>query len=171
MRLINRDESRHIAIDYYMVGYYSSPEWTARKAARTKKRARDHARAAWTFVSMLRYGQPFFRDVFFQPMKHIDPSGVRMREAFKRLQLLGAKPATMNTWFGAFMRTLQDGYNDPRIGAVLGPAIGRIVGVGDFMRVLYSQDEERRAAAMSYEELADEALGVKEGRSAFVLPS
>jgi len=167
MRLINRDESRHIAIDYYMVGYYSSPAWTARRAARPHKSARQHARSAWTFASMLYFGQPFFRDVFFAPMERIDPSGVRMREAFKRLQLLGAKPATANTWFGMFMRALQAGYNDPRVGKIFGPAIGRVVGVGDFLRVLHSDEEAARAASMSFEALADEALGVKEGRSAF----
>ncbi len=167
MRLINRDESRHIAIDYHMVGYYSSPAWTARRAARPKKPAREHARAALTFASMLYYGQPFFRDVFFAPMERIDPSGARMREAFKRLQLLGNKPAVTNTWFGAFMRTLQTGYNDPRIGKWLGPAIGRVVGVGDFLRVLHSDEEGARAATMTYDDLAEEALGVKEGRSAF----
>ncbi|HEY2368859.1 MAG TPA: diiron oxygenase, partial [Polyangiaceae bacterium] len=136
MRLINRDESRHIAIDYHMVGYYSSPEWLERKAQRPKKSARDHARAAKAFAGIIYYGQPFFRDVFFQPMELVDPTGSRMREAFKRLQLLGAKPATANTWFGRFMRTLQAGYNDPRVGRVLGPAISRVVGVGDFLRLL-----------------------------------
>jgi hypothetical protein len=167
MRLINRDESRHIAIDYHMVGYYASPEWSERKARRPRKRATDHARSAWTFASMLYYGQPFFRDVFFAPMERIDPSGTRMREAFKRLQLLGTKPATMNTWFGAFMRALQAGYNDPRIGKVLGPAIGRVAGVGSFMGLLYTKDEESRAIGMSYDELADEALAVKENRAEF----
>ncbi len=167
MRLINRDESRHIAIDYHMVGYYASPAWTTRIAARPRKRPRDHARAAWTFLNILRHGQPFFRDVFFQPMKRIDPSGVRMREAFKRLQLLGAKPETTNTWFGTFMRVLQTGYNDDRFGALLAPLIGRVVGVGDFMRVLYSDAEGSRAATMTYDELAHEALGVKEGHSVF----
>jgi len=167
MRLINRDESRHIAIDYHMVGYYASPAWTAKLASRPKKRARDHARSAWTFAGMLYYGQPFFRDVFFAPMERIDPAGTRLREAFKRLQLLGAKPATMNTWFGAFMRTLELGYNDPVVRRVLGPAIGRVVGVGDFLRHLYTEEEGKRATEMSYGELAEEALGVKEGRSAF----
>jgi hypothetical protein len=167
MRLINRDESRHIAIDYYMVGYYASPAWNARRAKRPKKTAREHARSAWTFASMLYFGQPFFRDVFFGPMERIDPTGSRMREAFKRLQLLGAKPATMNTWFGMFMRALQAGYNDPVVGKFFGSAIGRVVGVGDFLRVLHTDEEGARAAAMSYEDLADEALGVKEGRSGF----
>jgi hypothetical protein len=167
MRLINRDESRHIAIDYHMVGYYSSPAWLARKAKRPKKSPREHAHAAWTFAGVIYFGQPFFRDVFFQPMELVDPTGTRMREAFKRLQLLGAKPATANTWFGKFMRTLQAGYNDPRIGRVLGPAISRVVGVGDFLRLLHSDEEGKRAAAMSFEELAAEAVGVKEGRSAF----
>jgi len=167
MRLINRDESRHIAIDYHMVGYYSSPAWLERKAARPKKTARDHGRAAIAFTGIIYYGQPFFRDVFFQPMELVDPTGTRMREAFKRLQLLGAKPSTTNTWFGTFMRVLQTGYNDPRVGRVLGPAIARIVGVGDFLRLLHSDAEAKRAAAMSFEELADEVVGVKEGRAAF----
>ena len=126
--------------------------------------------AAWrrvAFASMLYYGQPFFRDVFFEPMERVDPTGTRLREAFKRLQLLGAKPATMNTWFGTFMRTLELGYNDPRIRKVAGPAIGRIVGVGDFLQHMYTDEEGVRAATMSYDELADEALGVKAGRSAF----
>lgn len=167
MRLINRDESRHIAIDYFMVGYYASPAWTERRARRPRKRAADHARSAWTFVSMLYFGQPFFRDVFFAPMARIDPTGTRLREAFKRLQLLGAKPATSNTWFGAFMRTLELGYNDPRARMLLGPAIRRVAGVGDFLRHLYTEEEGARAATMSYDELAGEALGVKEGRSSF----
>jgi len=167
MRLINRDESRHIAIDYHMVGYYSSPEWLERKAKRKKKTARDHARAAKAFVGIIYYGQPFFRDVFFQPMELVDPSGSRMREAFKRLQLLGAKPATANTWFGKFMKALQTGYNDERIGRVLGPAISRVVGVGDFLRLLHSEDEGKRAQAMTFEELAAEVVAVKEGHAKF----
>ena len=53
MRLINRDESRHIAIDYHMVGYYASEEWTERRARRPRKALREHAKSAWTFTSML----------------------------------------------------------------------------------------------------------------------
>src|SRR5262249_32292931 len=144
-----------------------SPAWLERKAKRPTKTPRDHARAAKAFAGILYYGQPFFRDVFFQPMELVDPTGVRIREAFKRLQLLGAKPSTMNTWFGKFMRVLQTGYNDPRVGRVLGPAIGRVVGVGDFLRMLHSDDEAKRAAAMTFEELAAEVVGVKEGRATF----
>ena len=33
MARINRDESRHIAVDYYMVEHYASPEHAAREAA------------------------------------------------------------------------------------------------------------------------------------------
>ncbi len=167
MRLINRDESRHIAIDYHMVGYYSSPAWAERRARRPHKTPRDHARSAWTFASMLYFGQPFFRDVFFRPMERIDPSGTRMREAFKRLQLLGAKPAVMNTWFGTFARVLQDGYNHPVVGRALGPAIRRVAGIGDFLGRLYSDEEQHKAAAMSYAELAEEAVAVKEGGALF----
>jgi hypothetical protein len=167
MRLVNRDESRHIAVDYYMVGYYASDAWQAELARRPKKTAREHAKGAWAFASLLYFGQPFFRDVFFQPMERIDPNGDRLREAFKRLQLLGAKGGVTNTWFGKFTHALQDGYNHPVVGKVLGPAIGRVAGVGDYLRVLYTDDEESRAARMSFDELAEEAVAVKEGRARF----
>ena len=91
MELINRDESRHIAIDYHMVGYYASDEY---KRARTKTKVslREQAVAARTFAAMTLWGRPFFRDVFFGPMDRIDPTGERLREAFKRMQLLGTRP-------------------------------------------------------------------------------
>jgi hypothetical protein len=167
MQLVNRDESRHIAIDYHMVGYYASDAWQAELAKRPKKTAREHAKGAFAFASLLYFGQPFFRDVFFQPMERIDPRGERLREAFKRLQLLGAKSGVTNTWFGKFTRALQDGYNHPVLGKALGPAIGRVAGVGDYLRALYTSDEERRAAAMTFDELADEAVAVKEGGARF----
>jgi hypothetical protein len=53
------------------------------------------------------------------------------------------------------------------VGKVLGPAIGRVAGVGDYLRVLYTDDEESRAARMSFDELAEEAVAVKEGRARF----
>lgn len=88
MRLINRDESRHIAIDYHMVEFYASPEYTKKLAARPAPSLEERARGARAFAAMLYYGQPFFRQVFFAPMDRVDPSGTRILEAFKRVQMI-----------------------------------------------------------------------------------
>jgi acyl carrier protein phosphodiesterase len=164
MRLINRDESRHIAIDYYMVEHYASPEYAA--SAREKvarKSVRETAEAWRTFATMLFYAQPFIRDVFIEPMDFVDPSGVRMREAFKRFQQLGAKPGVSDRPFSRFMIALQELYHRPVVGPLFGKAIGRIAGVGErFLPRLNSEAELAVAARKSYEELAQEALAVKQ---------
>src|ERR1019366_8111389 len=82
MRLINRDESRHIAIDYHMVEFYSSPEYARKLESRPAAPLQERVRGAKAFGLMLYYGQPFFREVFFAPMERVDPSGRRLLEAF-----------------------------------------------------------------------------------------
>ncbi|HEY2511858.1 MAG TPA: hypothetical protein VGI39_13410 [Polyangiaceae bacterium] len=163
MRLINRDESRHIAVDYFMVEHYASSEYSARMNAVQRRRGvRETAAAWWTFASMLYYAQPFIRDVFLEPMDFVDPEGRRLREAFKRFQQLGTKPGVVDRPFGRFMFALQDLYHRPVIGPVFGGALGRIAGVGDrFLKRLNSAEELAVAARKTYEELADEALAVK----------
>jgi hypothetical protein len=165
MRLINRDESRHIAIDYYMVEHYASPEYAA--SAREKvarKSVRETAEAWRTFATMLFYAQPFIRDVFIEPMDFVDPSGVRMREAFKRFQQLGAKPGVSDRPFSRFMIALQELYHRPVVGPLFGKVIGRIAGVGErFLPRLNSEAELAVAARKSYDELAQEALAIKQG--------
>src|SRR5438067_2422315 len=82
------DWSRHIAIDYYMVGFYGSDEYKHKKRRQPSRSAAQQAAGARAFAAMTMWGRPFFRDVFFAPMLHVDPSGRRIREAFKRMQLL-----------------------------------------------------------------------------------
>jgi hypothetical protein len=163
MRLINRDESRHIAIDYYMVEHYASPGYAAEVEARVEKRsARETATAWWTFGAMIYYAQPFIHDVFLEPMEFVDPSGQRILEAFKRFQQLGAKPGVSERPFGRFLVGLQDLYHHPVIGPLFGGVLTRVAGVSDrFLRRLNTEAELAEAAAKSYEELAKEALAVK----------
>jgi hypothetical protein len=168
MRLINRDESRHIAIDYYMVEHYASAEYGARAREKIARRSARETAAAWrTFATMLYYAQPFIRDVFIEPMDFVDPSGVRLREAFKRFQQLGAKPGVSDRPFGKFVLTLQDLYHRPVVGPLFGKGLARVAGVGErFLQKLNSDAELAEAARKSYEELAEEALAVKETASA-----
>jgi hypothetical protein len=163
MRLINRDESRHIAIDYHMVEYYASPAYRHWLAAQPRRALRSQARAWAAFAGVLWYAGPFLRGVFVEPMAVADPSGRRIREAFKRAQLLSAKPEVAERPFTRFITTVRRIYNDvPGAKAVLGGALSRLAGVPrDLMGDLHTADEFARAARMSYDELAREALDAK----------
>ncbi|MGZ3452630.1 MAG: hypothetical protein ACXWUG_27375 [Polyangiales bacterium] len=162
MDLINRDESRHIAIDYHMVEYYASPEYEKELENQPKLPVAERLRSTASFAQMLWFAGPFIRDVFFRPMEIVDPSGKRMREAFKRIQLLGAKPNVRKRPFSKVMLGLQDLYRIGPIRAVLGPVLERAVGVqGSVLVRLTTDSEEARARAMSFDDLAQEALNAK----------
>lgn len=162
MALVNRDESRHIAIDYHMAEYYGTAEYAAWLASQPKKSAWDEARALYALVGFMAQAQPFFRDVFFKPMDLVDPSGKRLREAFKRIQLLGQKSGDHDPPFSRFLRSLSVAFNHPVAGPVLGPAIQRVLGVdARVLRTLYDDAELSRAQKMSFDAMAQEALGAK----------
>lgn len=163
MALINRDESRHIAIDFHMVGVYTSKEYWDSKANEPTPPLAQRARAARAFAGVLYNAAPFFRDVFFEPMQVVDPSGKRLREAFKRIQLLGQKPYVRTSPFVRVMTGLQDAYNDHAVVRTwFGPAIERAIGIrGELMERLYDESELRRAERMSLDDMAKEALDAK----------
>jgi hypothetical protein len=162
MHLINRDESRHIAIDYHMVEYYASPAYAERRARRPKPSLKQRAHAAWTFANLVWHAKPFFHDVFFVPMERVDPTRKRLREAFKRLQLLSEKPGVCDQPFGKFILTMQNVFEHPVAGPIFGRAAARLAGVEpQFVARLNSQTELERARDMTYDELADEALALK----------
>ncbi len=162
MDRINRDESRHIAIDFHMVEYYCSDEYIEKLAHREPLPPGDRARAAWAFSCMLWYAAPFFKAVFFKPMDHIDPDGRRMLEAFRRIQLLSRRNRVKSRPFIRFMTGLQDIYNRPLAGRVLGRVLRRALGIDPrFIVQLYSDADLQRTNRMSFDALAQEALGVK----------
>lgn len=160
MTLINRDESRHIAIDYHMVEYYASDAYTAKLASRPKPTLRARLTSYKTLASLLLAAKPFFHDVFFVPMTHMHAEG-RLREAFRRLQLLEAKDGT-NRPLGAFIQKLLDVYNHPIGGPLFGSLASRLAGIEpELMRRMNSPSEMDRARKMSFDELAEEALSAK----------
>jgi hypothetical protein len=163
MHLVNRDESRHIAIDYHMAEYYASDEYQAWLDVQPRKSLREQRRTAVCVLKMLYYAQPFFRDVFQEPMKVVDPDGVRMREAFKRIHLVSRKPGVKRRPFSRFLLGIQDAYNRPLLRRVAGPLLSRMAGApGELIMKLYSEDELARAGRMSFDEMAEEALAAKE---------
>jgi hypothetical protein len=161
MRLINRDESRHITIDYYMCEYYGSDEYYEKRLKRAPRSLEERARQARTFASMLYYAQPFIRDVFLTPMERLDPKGKRLREAFKRMQILGMKDVNVRLPFTKFLRSLQVLFNHPVAGPLVGDFVGRVAGVGRFLERFYTDEDIERARRMTYTELAQEALALK----------
>lgn len=162
MRLINRDESRHIAVDHCMVEYYASPAYDAWLAKRPPTPARERLRGAAALVGLFLHARPFFRDVFFGPMDLLDPSGARLREAFKRIQILGVKEGVTDRPFSKFTRALQRLAEDAWLGRVFTPIAERVLGVdARVLRTLYTEAEAAEARRMSFDELAEIALAAK----------
>jgi rubrerythrin len=156
MRLINRDESRHIAIDYHMVEFYGSDTYDEIARAKSAAPLAERIAAWWTFANVI------YRDVFFVPMERVDPTGRRLREAFRRIQLLGAKPGTQRRPFGRFLQSIQDLYMNPAARRWLGPVLSRLAGVDQTLIGRMNDEAELdRARGASYEQLADEALAEK----------
>jgi hypothetical protein len=162
MHLINRDESRHIAIDFHMTETYTSDEHLAAIRARKWPTPREMVHGTRAIVTMMWHAKPFLQQVFIAPMDRTDPSGRRLQEAFKRVQLVLRKHKVARTPFSKFMIGAQTAYNHPVIGKIFGPILLRALGAEDrAARILFTQEELRRTQQMSFEELAEEALAAK----------
>jgi hypothetical protein len=162
MHLINRDESRHIAIDFHMTEHYSSDEYVAELKRRRKPTPRELASGLRALATMMWHARPFLQEVFMAPMDRTDPSGHRIKEAFKRIQLIMRKPTVARQPFSKFMIGAQNLYNHPIAGKLFGPLLLRALGAEDrAARFLFTDEELARSQRMSFDELAEEAVGVK----------
>lgn len=162
MHLINRDESRHIAIDFHMTEYYCSDEYLVEVAKRPRPPLREMLRMARVLGTMMWHAKPFLEQVFLKPMDRTDPSGHRIREAFKRIQLVLRKPTVARTPFSRFMIKSQELYNHPVIGKLFGRFLLRALGAEDrAARILFTQEELARTQQMTFDELAEDALAIK----------
>jgi hypothetical protein len=162
MHLINRDESRHIAIDFFMTEHYASDEYLAEIAKRGRPSARELVKGFRALATMMWHARPFLQQVFLAPMDLTDPSGRRIQEAFKRIQLIMRKPTVARLPFSRFMIATQDLYNHPVIGKLFGRVLLRALGAEDrAARYLFTKDELKRSHAMTFEEMAEEAIAAK----------
>jgi hypothetical protein len=158
MHLINRDESRHVAIDFHMVEHYASDAYRASQRYSLRK----HAKAASVLARMAFHSRPFFRAVFFEPMARLDPSHKRIKEAIKRLQLLRAKPNVAEQPMARLLLALQRINDTPYLGKAFASIFTRMIIIEpELYRRLTNEAEERRAAQMSFDQMAEEALAVK----------
>lgn len=162
MHLINRDESRHIAIDFHMTEVYASDAHLAKQRARPWPPPHVLARNIAGVARMMWLAKPFLQDVFVAPMDRTDPSGKRMLEAFKRVQLLMRKPVVARLPFSRFMMTMQELYNHPIAGRLFGPLLLRALGADPrAAKILFTQADLARIQTQSFEEMAAEALAQK----------
>ncbi|HUS32108.1 MAG TPA: hypothetical protein VMZ53_26595 [Kofleriaceae bacterium] len=162
MHLINRDESRHIAIDFFMTEHYASDEYLAEIARRKRPSLRELVTGIRALATMMWHAKPFLQQVFLAPMDRTDPSGRRVQEAFKRIQLIMRKPTVARLPFSRFMIGMQDLYNHPIGGRLFGPLLLRALGAEDrAARYLFTKDELTRAQQMSFDEMAEDALAAK----------
>lgn len=163
MELINRDESRHIALDYYMTEYYASPDYRAWLDRQPRKPLSERVSAWRAFAGVLVTAGPFFQDVFFEPMARLDPAGKRIREAVKRMQLLGRRANVAERPFYKFLNALNETNNHPVLGPIFGRLSRRLSGnfPEELSRELFTAAELSKAQQMSMSELADEALHAK----------
>jgi hypothetical protein len=162
MHLINRDESRHIAIDFHMTEAYTSDAHLASIRSRPWPAPRELVENLRALATMMWHAKPFLQQVFITPMDRTDPTGKRLQEAFKRIQLVLRKNTVARTPWSKMMIGFQNAYNHPVIGKVFGPILLRALGAEDrAARILYTQQELERAQRMSFEQLADEALAAK----------
>ena len=162
MHLINRDESRHIAVDFHMTEHYCSDDYLAEIKRRPRPSVKDIASRTAALARMMWHAKPFLQQVFLAPMDRTDPTGRRVQEAFKRIQLVLRKPTVARTPFSRFMIFMQDLYNRPVVGKVFGRLLLRALGAEDrAARILFTQEELARTKRMSFDELAEEALQAK----------
>ncbi len=164
MHLINRDESRHIAIDFHMTEMYASEEFLAARAKRPSRPIGARLVGARALATMMWHAQPFLKGVFLEPMDKTDPSGKRTLEAFKRMQLLSRKDELVKRPFTRFMLKIQETINHPVWGKVVGPVLMRVLG-GEkrAAAILFTDEELARTRAMSFEQLAEDAVAAKYG--------
>jgi hypothetical protein len=162
MERVNRDESRHIAIDFHMVEHYASAAYQEQVGQEPPQPFLVRMHAWFALLRVLRYARPFMKGVFFEPMEACDPSGKRIREAFKRMQLLAAKPEVAKRPFSRFLLGLKDVYNHPVLGPILGGVAVRLTGVDpQVLATLHTEEEALRARHASYDQLAAETVALK----------
>lgn len=162
MDLINRDESRHIAIDFHMMEQYTSSEYLRRQRQRRRPTLGERARSARAMTEFLYHAGPFVRDVFFDPIDFADPSGERLRQAFRRIQLSGKNPQVSRRPFPRFIALLQDAFNHPQSGPLIRKVTSRILGLDPrVIAPLFTHEELAQAERMSFEDHAQAVLREK----------
>jgi len=157
MDRINRDESRHIAMDFFMTEEYALGRGSVLMHEQHPS-LRRRAGAVAAFAVALYHLRPFAQAVFLEPMAVVDPSKARLDEAWKRIQLLIGRPEVKKRPLPRVIHGVQKVSSMPIVGRAFGSALGRLAGLPDAMWEQRVTDLECAAAAkQGIEELAQAA--------------
>jgi hypothetical protein len=162
MNLVNRDEARHIAMDYHMVEFYATRPRSSWAARQPKTGLSHKLRSAGAFLGVVGAFGPVLEKVYFAPMALMDPSGGRSREAAKRIQLLRNRKGAADLPLAKFMSVLDAVNNHALLGRLSGRLARRLSGAFpiDLAKRLYTADELARANEMPIDDMANEVLAL-----------
>ena len=120
------------------------------RRGRARRCARSRAACA-ALATMMWHAKPFLQQVFLAPMDRTDPSGRRIQEAFKRIQLVLRKPTVARTPFSRFMIAAAGALQPPDRRQAARPVLLRALGAED--RAAPDPVHEGRARAHPADEL------------------
>ncbi|MCP3983440.1 MAG: diiron oxygenase [bacterium] len=164
VKKINRDEARHLAMDFFMTEYCAEHELP-----------NDGYVSADLFDNadrrgFLRYGPAAFNEVFFRPMAILDPSGKQMESVMRRLRKLNLRESVKNNPAVKDFNNQAAFYETP-LGGWVGWGIRKtyqaITGVNvDWIKAgssdrlnLYDSDDETIDADRTAVQLAEDIVG------------
>jgi len=111
---INQDESRHLAMDFYMTEYCSENNM---KTVEKAKLNFQHP-----MLRLLRASPGFANEVFLRPMQRVDPNNKQMEAVAKRLRRIYLKPEVQNNPAAKQMNAIFDWMEGP-VGSKVGPVL------------------------------------------------
>jgi hypothetical protein len=161
MRLIDRDEARHIAMDYYMVEFYAKLAAEGAEAP-VRQPLPERLRAGSAFVGVLTSFAAALKKVYLEPMETMNPEGDRIREAAKRIQLLRCRSGIADLPIAKVMSRLDAINRHPLFDFLSGGIARQLSGAlpTDLLQQLFSPQELARANAMPIDAMAEETLAL-----------
>lgn len=148
---IHRDEARHLALDYLLLDVAPS----LAPSARSGLAVGQTLRLAGHWARIMAAGFPFMRTAFFGTNARLDPSGQRMRDAARRIQLAMDRPAVRDRVLGRAFAALQLGFDAPGLGRVLRGAFAVALNTNpEFFRCQATPAERAAARRSSADEAA-----------------
>ena len=123
---INADESRHLAMDFFMAEYCSEHNMTVHDPNVKKGFANPDLRGIALF------GPPFFNEVFFRPMQLLDPTEEQMKSVARRLRRFNLRKEVENNPMTKQFNAMADFFESPggsKFGFALRKSIKALTGV------------------------------------------
>ena len=158
LRLVHRDESRHLAIDYWLLEWFGTADYQERHPPEPFD-LRAEAELMVRYVRAFSVGFPFMRQVFFGTNARLDQNGARLRDAAKRIQLAMTRPGIRGRPFVRFYGAVQAIFDSPVLGPVVRRGFATVLGADPTLfKTQYTDAERAHVEGLSAHELAVDTL-------------